>query len=231
MKRIAFFLILAYGLLFVALTLPLTFVMFYDLPPNAHTIFYGWEYWTFLALLLSCEMGLLFIPVQIERRKKISRKTILLPILLSGFLAASLFFGLVLSLYEFFEQELALQSQWIAGTALVLAVLVWGGWTIVFAKISGQNDTKNAFLKQCNTLIKVSFISLLIAVPTHIIARHRDYCCAGLFTFIGITFGLSVMLLSFGPGIYFLYAQRWKKLHPDSLKETSETSQDSHASF
>ena len=57
---------------------------------------------------------------------------------------------------------------------------------------------------------------MLVAVPTHIVARHRGYCCAGVYTFIGISFGLAVLLLSFGPSVYFLYAERWRKLHPES---------------
>jgi len=51
-------------------------------------------------------------------------------------------------------------------------------------------------------------------VPTHIVARHRNECCAGCFTFIGLTMGISVMLFSFGPSVFFLYAARWKRLHP-----------------
>jgi hypothetical protein len=51
-------------------------------------------------------------------------------------------------------------------------------------------------------------------VPTHIVARARDYCCAGFYTFLGIAFGVAVMLFSFGPGVFFLFAARWKRLHP-----------------
>ena len=59
-----------------------------------------------------------------------------------------------------------------------------------------------------------SILALLIAIPTHIVARHRDYCCAGYLTFIGLTCGISVMLFAFGPAVYFLFVERWKRLHP-----------------
>ena len=62
--------------------------------------------------------------------------------------------------------------------------------------------------------IKGSVLELLIAVPTHIVARHRDYCCAGLLTFIGLAMGVSVMLFAFGPVVLLLFAQRWQRLHP-----------------
>jgi len=56
----------------------------------------------------------------------------------------------------------------------------------------------------------------LIAVPTHIAVRCRDYCCAGTLTFIGLTMGFSVMLFTFGPAVLVLFIQRWQKLHPAS---------------
>jgi hypothetical protein len=75
-------------------------------------------------------------------------------------------------------------------------------------------EPRGFLLRQCRRLLQGSVITLLVAVSTHIVARYRNYCCAGFMTFIGITFGLAVLLLSFGPGIYFLYVERWKKLHP-----------------
>jgi hypothetical protein len=68
----------------------------------------------------------------------------------------------------------------------------------------------------CRWLFRGSILELLIAVPTHIVARYRDYCCAGVMTFIGLTMGMSVMLFSFGPGVFFLFAARWQRLHPQA---------------
>ena len=45
-------------------------------------------------------------------------------------------------------------------------------------------------------------------VPSHVIVRQKDVCCANCVTAAGIATGLAVMLISFGPGIYFLYAER-----------------------
>ena len=57
-------------------------------------------------------------------------------------------------------------------------------------------------------LLRGTILELLIAVPSHIIVRHRDFCCAHGITAAGIATGLAVMLISFGPGIYYLYAER-----------------------
>lgn len=57
---------------------------------------------------------------------------------------------------------------------------------------------------------------LLIAVPSHLIARQRTDCCAGVGGAIGIATGLAVMLAAFGPAILLLYQQRLQRLRPNS---------------
>jgi len=59
-------------------------------------------------------------------------------------------------------------------------------------------------------------LELLVAVPSHVIVRRRDDCCAPMGTFWGITTGISVMLLCFGPGVFFLFVERFQKLKPRS---------------
>ena len=61
----------------------------------------------------------------------------------------------------------------------------------------------------------------VLAVPTHIVARYRDYCCAGFMTFIGLTMGVSVMLFAYGPAVFILFVGRWKRLHPARNHGTS----------
>ena len=57
-------------------------------------------------------------------------------------------------------------------------------------------------------LLAGSILELLAAVPSHVIVRERDDCSAPAGTFFGICCGISVMLLSFGPGVFFLFARR-----------------------
>ena len=76
-------------------------------------------------------------------------------------------------------------------------------------------------------LLRGTIVELLIAIPSHVIARHKDVCCADGVTAIGIATGLTVMLISFGPGIYFLYAKRieskktrvWNSVSKKNLKK------------
>ena len=68
-------------------------------------------------------------------------------------------------------------------------------------------------------LIRGSILELLVAVPSHVIVREREYCCAGFITFWGIVTGVSVMLLAFGPAVFFLFAKRFGRLKPKAENE------------
>ena len=223
MKRIAAFVLLAYAAIFVAWTMPVILAAFY---PEAFsdgliwTIFSAGRYWVFIGILLVCEAGLLLIPLRITRRRPVTRRHLWLPVLVTGLLMGALAVGVICSVGEFIRQDKALDSLW---PPVLCGLVVWFIWGVVFCRLTDDRDPQGAVLSQCRALIKGSVITLLIAVPTHIVARARDYCCAGFFTFIGLTFGLVVLLISFGPGVYFLYAARWRRLHPgqDAIPQTS----------
>ena len=69
-------------------------------------------------------------------------------------------------------------------------------------------------------------VTLLAFAPK---ANAKDvievYLCfpgAGVMTFIGLTLGISVMLFSFVPAVFFLYAERWRRLHPEAASELEQ---------
>ena len=126
---------------------------------------------------------------------------------------SALVVGAFCSIYEFGFHEAG--GHWTIWTALSLGLGAWCVWGWIFFRISQRLEEVDSISRICQRLFKGSNLELLVAVPTHIVARHRDYCCAGVMTFIGLTMGMSVMLFSFGPGVFFLFAARWRRLHPE----------------
>jgi hypothetical protein len=98
--------------------------------------------------------------------------------------------------------------------AISILIFLWFIWGLVFYRFLRNPDPKSLVRRLTRWLLAGSILDFLIAVPSHVIVRDRDDCCAPAGTFWGIACGLSVMLLCFGPGVFFLFAERFKRLRP-----------------
>jgi len=164
----------------------------------------------FVAALFGCGWTLILLPVRALRLRPVRRRSIWLPVIVSGLLGGALVFGAGIALYEFFRIS-GDAVEW----ALVLgAVCVWAGWSIVFMLIVGSNGPGTIGMKLHRLLIAGSALELLIAVPAHVVVRRRNECCAGIETGIGICIGVGVMFISFGPSVLVLYHRRRKRITP-----------------
>jgi hypothetical protein len=92
--------------------------------------------------------------------------------------------------------------------------LLWIIWGVVFYRYARADDPEVLTKRATRWLLRGSILELLVAVPSHIVVRHRNDCCAPIGTFWGIVTGISIMLLSFGPGVFFLFVERCQRLHP-----------------
>ena len=93
---------------------------------------------------------------------------------------------------------------------LIIPAISWIAWGIVFSRSFSSEKTGSFISTVINWLLRGSILELLVAIPSHIISRQRDDCCAPPFLLLGIATGLSIALMSFGPGVIILFAQRIK---------------------
>ena len=85
----------------------------------------------------------------------------------------------------------------------------------MFRSFSKAADNPKGLMDRITKRIfKGSLAELLVAVPSHILVRWRGDCSAPLGTFIAIAAGFAVLLLSFGPGVFYLFAARVKNMMP-----------------
>ena len=116
----------------------------------------------------------------------------------------------------------AFDPGWVGVTAVAGLVLIfWMIWGLIFLRVSREDDADSITGRLRRWLLRGSILELLVAVPSHVVARHRDDCCAPAATFWGITCGLTVMLISFGPGVFFLFAGRMKHLQRAAIPPPS----------
>jgi hypothetical protein len=105
-----------------------------------------------------------------------------------------------------------------------LIVLLWLIWALLFYEFGRADEPAALGRRLTRWLLRGSILELLVAVPSHIAVRSREECCAPVGSFWGIVCGFSVMLLAFGPGAFFLYAERCRRLRPGAGSSPSQPS-------
>jgi hypothetical protein len=219
MKRWAFLVAALYLLILAALTMPVLWLALgTDLPSvsplhQALEIFSLPGYWIWVVVMVGCQLALLAVPVRVASRRPVTRSALWPTILVAGLMMGILVMAAFLAFDEFFYQAED-SGEWLAWTGVAVGLATWGIWAFIFGRAAKTIPPRDLVTRQCRLLFRGSILELLIAVPTHIVARYRDYCCAGYMTFIGLTMGISVMLFAFGPALFFLFAERWRRLHP-----------------
>jgi hypothetical protein len=101
--------------------------------------------------------------------------------------------------------------------AIGLMILFWAAWALLFFHYAQADAPDNLIRRATRWLIRASILELLVAVPSHIVVRQRGDCCAPFVTFWGIVSGISVMLLAFGPGVFFLFVKRMRQIQPKPI--------------
>jgi hypothetical protein len=188
-----------------------------------------------LAILVAGQFLLLLLPINLAERRLPARRPLKLPIIVTAFFLANLLLAGIVSLlcaifldnglniFTFVDRIVNLFRQqptdngttWGAIVSIIIiTVFFWIIWAIIFQRAT-KSDEPDALLKRATRwLLRGSILELLVAVPSHVIVRRRDDCCAPVGTFWGIATGISVMLLCFGPGVFFLFVERCRKLKP-----------------
>jgi hypothetical protein len=219
MKKWAWIIAGLYGLILMALTVPVTAAAFFSTKPEGMKLreivqlYQTWQYWVWIGLMILAQAALLRVPVDAASRRPMARRSLWLTVGAAGLMMGSLLLGAAYSIFEFIFRDKGPPEQ-LGWAAVGLGLVIWIVWAALFYRSGKERDPEGAVSRQCRLMLKGSVLELLIAVPTHIVARSRDYCCAGFMTFFGLTMGISVMLFAFGPAVFFLYADRWRKLHP-----------------
>ena len=102
-----------------------------------------------------------------------------------------------------------------------ILIILWMVWGFIFYRATRGDDPIAATNRAARWLVRGSILEFLIAVPSHLVVRARGDCCAPVATFWGMTCGICVMLMAFGPGVFFLFANRMRRLRPPVIANAS----------
>jgi len=240
MKRWAILTVLLYALALLVLTVPVIWVAYNGWSekgvslPSALKIYRHWGYWFWLLVLVGGQALLLLLPIHLAERRPNGRRPLKLTMIVTALFLANLCFAALLSIlmlyfqedgFNFFGYFLPFKENQVAPSnsatefgAVVTLLAFWLIWAVIFRGFAKSDDPDALLKRSLRWLLRGSILELLVAVPSHAIVRRREDCCAHLGTFWGIASGFSVMLLCFGPGVFFLFVERFKRLQP---KETN----------
>lgn len=179
---------------------------------------YGaWEMWLIVGMLIVGQASLLFLSVDTSQKRLRPRASVWWSATISGLLFTFIVVGVGSSLAvtvwsdRFFD---------LVGNMFLWIILgLWAAWGIVFyVYLRGKTEATNRVV---GWLLRGSVLELLIAVPCHVIVRRRNDCSAPVATSFGITTGIAIMLLSFGPSVLLLYKKRMDALRGAQQRHTS----------
>jgi hypothetical protein len=236
MKRWAALTILLYAVALLLLTVPAIWIAFNGwsdkgvILPDALKMYLRWGYWLWLAVLIAGQALLLLLPIHLAERRLPARRPLKIPVVVTAFFLANLCLAALLSILcadfkedglDFFGYFLPFKPEQVAAShfstefgIVITGLAFWIIWAVIFRSFAKSDDPDTLLKRIVRWLLRGSILDLLVAVPSHIIVRRRGDCCAPLGTFWGIATGISVMLLCFGPGVYFLFVERMRKLQP-----------------
>ena len=164
---------------------------------------------TFVILpLMLAEGVLLFLSPRNDSERPRRRRSLLTAAILGSLPMGLLFLGFLFSLGLLIWGEKRGGMFLYSWPVLIFPGLFWIFWGYLFYHHLSEKDSESSLSWITSRLLKGSILELLVALPSHVIARHRQECCAPFFTYCAIITGLSVALLAYGPGMYFLFSRK-----------------------
>jgi hypothetical protein len=211
MRKWGIVITIVYALIVLGLLTPVAMllagVQLADLAGNFWGSFATWFYWIPAGAVLCGEAALLFLTVDTSRQRLKPRAHVLVSVITAAVLTAMLTAAGIWSVGFAARGDDFWSSFWDNG-AYVAAFLggLWLLWGIFFYLY--LRNSSAPLTRVLSWLLRGSVLELLIAVPCHIIVRRRQDCSAPIATSFGITAGIAIMLLSFGPSVLLLYKKR-----------------------
>ena len=167
-------------------------------------------FWTVLvfSLTLISQAIFIFTAGTKDLCKPLRKRRVVLPIVIASFLMMILIVALGGALSELLYVDIEMYDNWI-GT--IIMGLIWFLWGLIFyARYS--NISRFKWLKNLvNVMIAGSLIELLASIPSHLIVSKRPGCFVGIYTSLGISAGIAVMVWAFGPGVILLFLAEKRK--------------------
>ena len=203
MKRWALLTVVLYVVLVLLLGLPLSLFTGPEVKGLAPAF-----YEAVAPALLLIQATLLLVPVDVAQGRPVKRRKVILSAIVAAFPMAVLAIVFLDGIVLMIMGEAKASPYVYEWPALCVISLYWVIWGFVFYRSYSAGDPRAFTSTVTRWLLRGSILELVVAIPSHIISRRRNECCAPPLTLLGIATGIAVAVMSFGPGVFFLFAKR-----------------------
>ncbi len=186
-------------------------------------VYTAWQFWLFCGIITAIQALMLLFPVKTDAEAPKPQRLIWVPVVTAALLFSILVLGVVWSILMAIWGDDSL-GDYFSLASFAFVIFCWIVWLLVFYRFYRGVEAKTLFRRITTWLIRGSIVELLVAVPSHIIVRRRNDCSAPGFTYFGMAAGLVIMALAFGPGLYFLFRQRFERMKPRSKRKNHQLS-------
>lgn len=168
--------------------------------------------WLWIAIMAASPLILFFVKVDTTQKDLKPRRPLYVSVAAAAFTICLLTFAAIWSFLMALGMENWEMPELPEWSVMVMFLGIWLAWGIVFYRHAPKIFDRPGRIYQW--FIRASVLELLVAVPSNVIVQQRDECSAPIVTSFGVATGLAIMLMSFGPGILFLYKERMRRTGP-----------------
>ena len=211
MKRWGLVVTLLYAVVVLALLAPATLVLAMSSKPafsDFMEFYQEFGLWIVAGFFILCQFALLTLSVDTTQKRMRSRTPIIVSTVATAILLAVITAVVLLSSTVVVSGEKNFPKVGLFSLPAILGVS-WVVWAALFYLLYRNSD--DPVTNALAWLFRGSVLELLVAVPSHVIVRRRHDCCAPAVTGFGITSGIAIMLISFGPSVMLLFKKRMEK--------------------
>ncbi len=212
MKKWGLVVTLLYALIVVGLLVPAMLLLASRSIPTLSTykeFYQAWGSWIVAGVFILGQAVLLGLSIDTTKRRLQSRTPVVLSALTVGFFLTVITVVVVMAAFLVLWGENKFPAIRDLTPVVATISITWIAWGILFY-LFYRNSTDPA-TRALSWLFRGSVLELLVAVPSHVIVRRRQDCCAPLVTGFGITSGIAIMLMSFGPSVLLLFKKRMER--------------------
>jgi hypothetical protein len=162
--------------------------------------------WIF-PVLIFCQAMYLLVPMNLALGRPIRRRRVIVSVIFGAIPMAAMVLCLswCITLLIFGEKDDL--YDW---PALTVPAFFWIASGVLFYRFYRSDDPQAWVSRVGRWLLTSGTLAFIVAVPSHIISRRKEDCCAPGLTLLGMVTGLAVAVMAFGPGLFFLFARKVK---------------------